>query len=85
LSPEWSDLALRGSRAIDADYAGVDLLPGKDGETYVLEVNGIPGWEGLQRATGIDVAGALVEFAAARASGGTRLSAAAGRGGQAEP
>jgi glutathione synthase/RimK-type ligase-like ATP-grasp enzyme len=27
----------------------------------VLEVNGIPGWEGLQKATGIDVAGAIVD------------------------
>jgi len=30
---------------------------------YVIEVNGIPGWRGLQTATGIDVAGALVELA----------------------
>jgi glutathione synthase/RimK-type ligase-like ATP-grasp enzyme len=28
---------------------------------YVLEVNGIPGWSGLQRATGVDVAGAIAE------------------------
>jgi glutathione synthase/RimK-type ligase-like ATP-grasp enzyme len=32
----------------------------------VLEVNGIPGWEGLQRATGIDVAGAIVAQLEAR-------------------
>ena len=28
---------------------------------YVLEVNGIPGWQGLQQATGVDVAAAIVE------------------------
>jgi glutathione synthase/RimK-type ligase-like ATP-grasp enzyme len=28
---------------------------------YVLEVNGIPGWQGLQRATGLDVAASIVE------------------------
>jgi glutathione synthase/RimK-type ligase-like ATP-grasp enzyme len=28
---------------------------------FVLEVNGIPGWQGLQRATGIDVAGTVVD------------------------
>jgi glutathione synthase/RimK-type ligase-like ATP-grasp enzyme len=39
----------------------VDLLPTADGSVYVLEVNGIPGWEGLQRATGLDVAEAVVE------------------------
>ena len=36
------------------------------GPAYVLEVNGIPGWQGLQEATGIDVAGALVDHLARR-------------------
>jgi RimK family alpha-L-glutamate ligase len=61
LTPEWADLALRAARAVDADYAGVDLLPARDGTVYVLEVNGIPGWKGLEQATGVDVAGALIE------------------------
>jgi RimK family alpha-L-glutamate ligase len=60
-SPAWQDLAVRAAAAIGADYAGVDLLQGADGAVYVLEVNGIPGWEGLQRATNVDVAGAIVE------------------------
>jgi ribosomal protein S6--L-glutamate ligase len=47
--------------ALGADYAGVDLLHGLDGRDYVLEVNGIPGWQGVERATGIDVAAALAE------------------------
>jgi RimK family alpha-L-glutamate ligase len=63
---EWRDLAVRAAAAIDADYAGVDLLQDPDGRVYVLEVNGIPGWEGLQQATGVDVAGAIVEHVAAR-------------------
>jgi ribosomal protein S6--L-glutamate ligase len=42
----------------------VDLLAGRDGKVYVLEVNGIPGWKGLQEATGLDVAGRLVDFLA---------------------
>jgi glutathione synthase/RimK-type ligase-like ATP-grasp enzyme len=49
---------------VGADYAGVDLLPSAEGGAYVLEVNGIPGWQGLQRATGIDVAGAIVDLLA---------------------
>ena len=61
LPSAWADLALRAAAAIGADYAGVDLLPSKDGRVFVLEVNGIPGWQGLQRATGIDVAGAVVD------------------------
>jgi RimK family alpha-L-glutamate ligase len=60
LSPAWSALALRAAAAVGAEYAGVDLLPGDDGTVYVLEVNGIPGWRGLQEATGVDVADAVI-------------------------
>jgi RimK family alpha-L-glutamate ligase len=49
-------ICLRAVAAVGADYAGVDLLGDR-----VLEVNGIPGWHGLERATGVDVAAALVE------------------------
>jgi RimK family alpha-L-glutamate ligase len=61
LSREWTTLALRAAAAVGAEYAGVDLLPARDGRVYVLEVNGIPGWQGLQQATGLDVAGVLLE------------------------
>jgi RimK family alpha-L-glutamate ligase len=61
LPAEWAQLALRAAAAIGADYAGVDLLPAADGRVFVLEVNGIPGWQGLQQATGLDVAGSLVD------------------------
>jgi RimK family alpha-L-glutamate ligase len=65
---EWRAMAVRAAAAIEADYAGVDLLQARDGQVYVLEVNGIPGWEGLQRATGVDVAGALVDHVESRVS-----------------
>ena len=61
LSEAWSALAVRAAAAVGAEYAGVDLLPARDGTVYVLEVNGIPGWKGLEQATGVDVAGALIE------------------------
>lgn len=64
LSPESSALAVRAAAAVGADYAGVDLLAGRDGTIYVLEVNGIPGWRGLQQATGLDVAGRLLDLLA---------------------
>jgi len=62
----WAQIALRAAGAIGADYAGVDLLPSPDGRVFVLEVNGIPGWEGLQRATGLDVADALAAHVESR-------------------
>jgi RimK family alpha-L-glutamate ligase len=68
LPPAWAHLALRAAAAVGADYAGVDLLPARDGEVFVLEVNGIPGWRGLQQATGLDVAGAIVEHLVGRRS-----------------
>ena len=70
LPASWEHLALCAAAAIGADYAGVDLLPSRDGTVFVLEVNGIPGWQGLKQATGIDVAGAIVEHLAARVRAG---------------
>lgn len=68
LPPEWEQLALRAAAAVGADYAGVDLLPSNDGAVFALEVNAIPGWKGLQRATARDVAGAIVEHLEGRVS-----------------
>jgi RimK family alpha-L-glutamate ligase len=61
LDDHRASLCVRAAAALGADYAGVDLLRASDGRDYVLEVNGIPGWHGLEEATGVDVAGALVE------------------------
>jgi RimK family alpha-L-glutamate ligase len=55
-----AELCVRAAAALGADYAGVDLLRAADGRDYVLEVNGIPGWRGVEQATGVDVAAALV-------------------------
>jgi glutathione synthase/RimK-type ligase-like ATP-grasp enzyme len=66
LPAAWEQLALGASAAIGADYAGVDLLPSRDGTVFVLEVNGIPGWQGLKQATGVDVAAAIVDHLAER-------------------
>ena len=52
-------LCVQAAAALGADYAGVDLLRAADGRDYVLEVNGIPGWQGVERATGVDIAAAL--------------------------
>ncbi|MGC1274724.1 MAG: RimK family alpha-L-glutamate ligase [Planctomycetaceae bacterium] len=61
LNAEQERIALAATRAVGAEYAGVDLITGPDGTIYVIEVNGIPGWRGLQQATGLDVAGAIAD------------------------
>jgi ribosomal protein S6--L-glutamate ligase len=70
LPTAWGSLAIRAAAAVGADYAGVDLLPCRDGRVFVLEVNGIPGWQGLQAATGIDVAGSIVDRLVERVGSG---------------
>lgn len=55
---------VKAAAAVGAAVAGVDLLPGPDGEWYVIEVNAIPGWRALAEACGLDVATAVVRFAA---------------------
>lgn len=62
LTPEQERLCLLAADVVGADYAGVDVLPAKDGTDYFLEVNGIPGWQGLQAATGLDIADAIVAY-----------------------
>jgi RimK family alpha-L-glutamate ligase len=61
LPREWAEMALRATEAVGAEVAGVDLLPGRDGRVYVLEVNAIPGWRGLAQVTGLDIAACIVD------------------------
>jgi len=62
------ELSLRAAQAIGARFAGIDLLTGPDGTTYVIEVNGVPGWRAFQQATGVDVAGQVLGTLAPRGS-----------------
>ncbi|MEM7542401.1 MAG: RimK family alpha-L-glutamate ligase [Pseudomonadota bacterium] len=60
LTHEMAEIAVRAANACGASYAGVDLIESGNGEWQVLEVNGIPAWQGLQRATGEDITERLV-------------------------
>jgi RimK family alpha-L-glutamate ligase len=64
LTADEERLALRAAEAVGAVVAGVDLLHGRDGRWYILEVNAVPGWRSLAPVTGVDVAAALVDFLA---------------------
>jgi RimK family alpha-L-glutamate ligase len=55
LSEQERRVALAAVAALEADVAGVDMLTAPEGETFVLEVNGIPGWQALQSVCGRDL------------------------------
>ncbi len=56
VTAELAQLARRAAASVGASVAGVDLLPGRDGRLYALEVNAVPGWRALSAVTGVDVA-----------------------------
>ena len=62
LTAEIEELALRVARSLDLEVAGVDLLFGPEG-FLVCEANSAPGFEGFERATGVDVAQAIIDYA----------------------
>lgn len=62
LTDEERRLALCVAELFRCEIAGVDLLRSKDGP-LVIEANANPGFAELERATGVDVAGELVEYA----------------------
>lgn len=66
LPPEFAAVAVRAAAVLGLDVAGVDLLEARDGPK-VMEINSSPGFEGLERATGLDIAGAIVDHARALA------------------
>src|SRR5438445_7283084 len=68
LSAEYAQAAVRAARVLGLTVAGVDLLEAEGGPK-VMEVNSSPGFEGLERATGADVAGAIVDYAVRLSAG----------------
>lgn len=60
------ETAVRAAHVLGLGVAGVDLIRSKRGP-LVLEVNSSPGLEGIEKATGLDVAGSIIEHVAASA------------------
>lgn len=60
-TPEMAALSQAALAAVDADYAGVDLIRAADGRLMVLEVNSNPSWRGLQSVAETDIADAIVD------------------------
>jgi ribosomal protein S6--L-glutamate ligase len=66
ITPEERSIAVRSAKAMGLRVCGVDLLRSNHGPV-VLEVNSSPGLEGIEGATGIDVADKVIEFIEANA------------------
>ena len=69
ITPKERSTAVRAAAAVGLNVCGVDMLRSNDGPV-VMEVNSSPGLEGLEKATGIDVAGKIIEFIEANARPG---------------
>lgn len=65
LDEEYERVAVQSAQIMGLRIAGVDMLEGSDGPE-VMEVNSSPGLEGIEAATGLDVAGAIIDYIAAR-------------------
>ncbi len=75
LSAEERRIAIRAAGALELGVAGVDLLRSKRGP-LLLEVNASPGLEGIETATGVDVAGAIIKLLQDHARAGSHGSPA---------
>ncbi len=65
LSDEYTQTAVRAAQILGLRVAGVDMLEGAKGP-QIMEVNSSPGLEGIETCTQLDIAGAVVEYIAAR-------------------
>jgi ribosomal protein S6--L-glutamate ligase len=61
LTPEYERAAVRSAQIMGLRIAGVDMLEGDDGP-LVMEVNSSPGLQGIETATNLDVAGAIIDY-----------------------
>ncbi|APX12382.1 30S ribosomal protein S6--L-glutamate ligase [Tateyamaria omphalii] len=70
LSPEERSTAIRAAKTMGLNVCGVDMLRANHGPV-VMEVNSSPGLEGVEKATGLDVAGKIIEYIEKSAIKGT--------------
>lgn len=61
ITEEERNLAIKAAKIIGLDVAGVDMVRSNSGPK-LLEINSSPGLEGIEGATGVDVAGKMIEY-----------------------
>lgn len=79
ISPEERSTAIRSAKRMGLNVCGVDMLRSNHGPV-VMEVNSSPGLEGVEKATGIDVAGRIIELIEKRVATGKSSTRAKGMG-----
>ncbi len=65
LSEQYAETAVRAAQITGLRIAGVDMLEGKTGP-QIMEVNSSPGLEGIEKCTGLDIAGAVIDYIASQ-------------------
>jgi ribosomal protein S6--L-glutamate ligase len=65
LTDQYRETAVRAAQILGLRIAGVDMLEGNHGP-QVMEVNSSPGLEGIEGCTGLDIAGAIIDYIAAQ-------------------
>lgn len=65
LDEQYQETAVRAAQILGLRVAGVDMLEGRTGP-QIMEVNSSPGLEGIEGATGLDVAGAVIDYISAQ-------------------
>ncbi len=65
LDEQYRETAVRAAQILGLQVAGVDMLEGKNGP-QIMEVNSSPGLEGIETATGLDIAGAVIDYVSAQ-------------------
>ncbi len=69
ITPEERSTAVRAAKHMGLNVCGVDMLRSNHGPV-IMEVNSSPGLEGIEAATGKDVAGQIIEFVVTKAKAG---------------
>jgi len=62
MTKEISTLAIRSTKALGLDISGVDMIEEEDGALRVIDVNYSPGFKGLERCTGKDIAAEIIRY-----------------------
>jgi len=61
VNDDMRELAIKTAAAVGADFAGVDIVYGADQQPFVLEINSMPAWSGLQKVTPVRIASVFAD------------------------